>query len=253
MLVKEDMPQSTLSNEQKELIKNNIIDIKRILQSKFKKKKAFLFNKNLKLNIHQAVDEALSYLPEIMINEYDPKKSIHLDFKKFAAQRCFYRIFDHYRKYHRSYLRNNKINRRIIEMSEDGQTGQKEILLEREKLAGKKKFRKVRSNVKTHHGIFYIDSSFVNNIEWEDFKNTVSTKVDMAFKHPTKIGSHHKTDATIVYKSLLSDHIIPKCQGLKYKTLKEISDQLLLSQATLCKILHSDKMKGILTECLALE
>jgi hypothetical protein len=92
-----------LSNEQQELIENNIDEIKKILYTVFK------HDKRIK-NPHEKVYEVISHLPEVTM-EYNKDKHPNVPYHKFAANRCILRSIDDYRtfsKVYNKYVKNNK-------------------------------------------------------------------------------------------------------------------------------------------------
>ncbi len=85
----------------------------------------------------------------------------------------------------------------------------------------------------THERIIKVDPK-LKNLEWEDFRDGLLKKADKFFEEHNNCHIH---------KILITDYLLPKCEGRKYKTLREVANQVGVGEPRLSQIVRGDLMK----------
>ncbi len=201
---------------------------------------------------YQLVEQILSFIYEAE-KEYDPEKHSTGHKDNFIAQRCFWRWLDSEKSKKRNILKEKSIVDGIKSRysTEYGFYNEEEIRKDLDKMnidtdsymesAGFKNISIDSVMSKKDSKSFVLNDKNLANIEWEDFKLNMIKKVDEFFDITNK--------STKFYKLVIKDHLIPKCSGEEYKTTKQISEELHLSEGMISHILHSKRMKNFIGYC----
>lgn len=242
------MQASRLTDAQKKLIEDNLIEIKKILK--------YILGKSSNLrNFNAAATllyEATSYLPEVTL-EYHESLAKKITFAQFAASRCYLRLIDEYRKLNKN-IRIQKHRQMMIKkvteeiVAEKGSCTENDLVEKLKQVGGNLWQEYLRENSQKsitddRYQFSYVDQGLVQ-VDWHDFKAGIMKKAEEFFKeYPGDhfVDSHNRSSR--IHKILLKEHLLPKCQGESYKTLREIAEQVGLKESRLSQLIHGERMK----------
>lgn len=227
-----------LTQKQQQLITENFKEIEKRLKAKFG------YTRIQYINGKYSYDELLSFLPEIAMvfdeQDLDPK-----DFVRYAVKLVYIKFIDRCRKVYKRERGTIQRRSKVLKISEDlrrkcGYVSQIDLENELIKLGLKSK-----SYLKAYATVcFDIDSPSAakygqqshkpfEEVDWDDTKDTMATKADQYFDGPN----------LEIYKSILFDYLVPKCEDKRHKTLAEIAKDFGKTEGRICQMLHDDKMK----------
>jgi hypothetical protein len=221
-----------LTNEQRKLIEDNLIEIKKILTSVFSKNKGYSSLGNPK----DLVNEALSYLPDVTL-EYQVSLSNTLSFARFATHRCLLRLIDEYRKMNR-HTRVDRQKKKLIKSIQDKIEDQKGFCTEQDlseaiKDIGKDPHKIMRINKCNKSSFDQADNVIIrkdkglSEIEWSDFKLGILKQAEKFFQEYPDI-DQSKAMSCRIYKILIKDYLLPKFEG---------------AEGRLSQMIHGERMK----------
>lgn len=248
-----------LTSEQQKLLEDNLDEIRDYIRY------YMFYSRTFKYKITKdLIDDALG-LSIYAINEYDPSKSKQ-DFSKFIAQRCVFRLLDEIiRKSDCSRMtaqRRKQIKRardKIIKTK--GYCEHIDLYKEIYKYDKKKVDKILKSNINRTISLdktkvnqdgdtfdllqtIAMNDSSESQIEIEDMVDYICNEADRVFpvngEKEYSPGSFNISN--IIHKKLIRDYIIPKLTGEDHKTLKDIAQDLKLSESRMSQVLRGDRM-----------
>lgn len=188
-------------------------------------------------------EECLSYLTDVYL-EYDKEKNPN--FPLWAAQRCSMRYKDDQRSMIGPTRYNNFFkSKRLKEVMAKNNKDSEEYVQAQEELSSMNPLDKFYDNcsMDDYKGRFDI-ADFKNSfegVEWEDLKQAIFNKLDKYF--PESKENKSSTKKNMIYKSLIREYIIPKCEGAKHITLEAIAQRNAVCIATVTNAKNHETLK----------
>jgi len=236
--------QTRLNDQQKELIVQSLSRVRNriaFLAANWKIDKL-----KYRLDIKTIIDEASSYIPEIVL-KLDPTK---VDISKqdlYIAQLCFFRMIDDTRRLNR-HIRVNSSKRLLVAKIIKGlQKTQMEVtpeLIEGKitELGLDPAFFKNTSSPeqvpldRVFGKNWVTKNKDIDRVDWDDLDTYLQIKADEQFSD-----LNNKQDQA--KRVLIKEYILPRCKGKESKNLEQLSSKLGFTASRLSQILHSDSIK----------
>lgn len=237
-----------LTNNESELLSKSFGPIKDKLRKTIAKTKIARSNNECLMFL----DEAISFLPDVYL-EFDQNKTTS-SFECFAANRCFFRLIDQLRKQDRHRVRGERSRINAIKdqvYKERGFCDSDEIkrrLGKTSKNVDKYIWFKDRKRVDISEANNVLDTDNVQKIEWEDVKTHIMENLDREF--PRSCSDKFSSEFVLtVHRKIIQEYLLPKAEGKKFKTLKQISQDTGLSYSRVYAICTGQKMRDFVNRC----
>jgi len=166
-------------------------------------------------------------------------------FVKYAINICKFRLIDLYRSLN-PHIRHNNGKKQIVKNIE------KEIISVKQSCTQDDVLQKLYErgyNPSEYVGDFEmkrLNLSQVNNrettkpsgldqIDWEDTKQYALKLAEKVFKDNGRV-------TPLIYRTLIKEHLLPKCDGENYKSVREIATEFNKAESRISYLLHGAKM-----------
>lgn len=231
---KNTIVKQVLSPEQNKLIVDLFPKVKNILKNKYLKTFKRGTRKDNKIGFG-SVQEALSFIPEVIL-EFKQKEVYDDKFNlaEWTAQRCHFRLLDQCRD-----LNNLEILAEKRYLDEDHPYHSNYLSRFLNDIFNRKNQQK--------------NKTYFSDVDWNDLETNIGGQIDEFF---ISRGMGHETvgplsvEKTKVYRLILKEWLLPKVTQKKYKTLKQIGQDLLISETRVSQLVNSDDMKNLIKFCL---